>query len=164
MNTYTNHLEAKVGERNNVNRQAMALLPGILDALRPLVGTKVLNQGAVISQKLRNALPKFDNTTDLSVSYSASRYSFTVTFRTTGHFPSRWPDTHIACYSECSLHLGDIGQNSFILENLRDVTPNLRTNYTVEEVVQARKELSAAIDAKHEAERKLCYFGEHDNH
>ncbi len=164
MNTYTNHLEAKVGERNNVNRLAMALLPDILDALRPLVGTKVLNQGAVISQKLRNALPKFSDTQDLSVYYSASRYSFTVTFKTTGHFPSSWSDTHIACYAECSLHLGYIGQNSFILEKLREAEPNLRTDYTVEEIVQARKELSAAMDAKHAAERKLCYFGEHDNH
>jgi hypothetical protein len=164
MKQYNNHLQAKVGERNNVNRQAMALLPGILDALRPLVGTKVLNQGAVISQKLRNVLPKFSDTPALSVYYSASRYSFTVTFRTSGIFPGHYPDSQIACYAECSLHLGDIGQNSFILEKVNDTLPNLRTDYTVEEVQQARQDLSAAMDAKHSAERKLCFFGEHDNH
>ena len=162
MKQYKTHLEAKVGARNQVNRDALSFYPAAIETLRPFIGQKVLNQGHVKSMKLVAALPKFSNTPNLSVYYSANAYSITLEMKVCVSYENRYGEQGFACYAEQSIFLGEIDHH--ILTKLSPPPTGLRTDYTVEEIIQARKELTAARDASRHAEYKLCYFGEHDNH
>ena len=162
MKQYKTHLEAKVGARNQVNRDALSFYPAAIDALRPFLGRKVLNQGHVKSAKLVADLPKFSNTPVLSVYYSANSYGITLEVKVCVSYEDRFGQQGSACYAEQSIFLGEIDHH--ILTKFSPPVTGLRTDYTVEEIVQARKELKAARDAMHHAEHKVCHFGEHDNH
>ena len=162
MKQYNTHLEAKVAARNQVNRDALSFYPAAIKALRPFAGQKILNQGNVKSANLVAALPKFSNTPDLSVYFESNGWGISMNVKVCVSFPNARDEYCSACYAEQSVYLGDV--EKFVLTKLLPPPTGLRTDYTVEEIIQARKELTAAQDASRHAEYKLCYFGEHDNH
>jgi hypothetical protein len=162
MKQYNTHLEAKVAARNSVNRYAFTFCHAAFAALEPFVGQKILNQGNVKSAKLVAALPKFSNTPDLSVYFESTRWGISMNVNVCVSFPNARGEYCSACYAEQSVYLGDV--EKFVLTKLSALPTGLRFDYTVEEIVQARKELNAARDAMRHAEHKVCHFGEHDNH
>jgi hypothetical protein len=161
INKYTTALEAKIGARNEVNDLANKLSPAIFEAIRPLVGTKVFNAGAVISQKLRKCLPELPNTVEASAYYSTGHgYSFVVVFKTSTMYPDRTGDHYCASYAEDTVYLANI--DGLTVSKLYDFQPR-RTDYTAAEVIAARAELKLAKNAVSAAQSKLYHFGEHDN-
>lgn len=161
MKQYETHLQAKVETRNRVNRITLSLIPSCLEALRPFVGQKVLNQGYVKSAKLVAALP-FSSTLALHYYISANQYGITLNVKACSVYKNRHGEYGSGCYAEQSVHLADV--DGYVLKELNEVTPTFRTDYTVEEVIQARKELREAEAALSHAQSKLFYFGNHDNH
>ena len=162
MKQYKTSLEAKVGARNQVNRAAQSFYPAAIEALRPFIGQKVLNQGHVKSAKLVAALPKFSDTPAISVYFKTGAYGISMEVKVCVSYENRSGEQGSACYAEQSIFLGEIYNHT--LTKLSPAPTGLRTDYTVEEIVQARKELTAARNAMHHAEHKVCHFGEHDNH
>lgn len=159
--THPTQLAAKVAARNNVNRLALEMVPRMVDALKPLVGKVVLNQGAVISAKLYKALPEREHSPQRSWYYSGSKYSLTVCFKTCEQYAGRYAgDYCCACYAEQWATLAEI-ENHAIKALVNGQT--FRTDYTVEEILAARKEVEAAQAALDAAESKLCGFGKFDN-
>ena len=162
MKQYKTSLEAKVGARNQVNRAAQSFYPAAIEALRPFIGQKVLNQGHVKSAKLVAALPKFSDTPAISVYFKTGAYGISMEVKVCVSFENRYGEQSSACYAEQSIFLGEIDKHT--LTKLCDAPTGLRTDYTVEEIFQARKELAAARTAMQHVEHKICCFGEHDNH
>ncbi len=162
MNKYNTPLEAKVGERNAVNQAVIDMWPVAINALRPFVGEKILNQGFIKSGKLIKALPQFPNTPALSVYISASQYGLRLDVKTCGVYKDRHGEHHCACYAESSWHLADV--DGYNLGKINELPPTgLRTDYKVEEIQKAREELKTAEKAASAARSQLSHFGEHDN-
>ena len=162
MKQYKTSLEAKVGARNQVNRAAQSFYPAAIEALRPFIGQKVLNQGHVKSAKLVAALSKFPNTPALYIHYSANAYGISMEVKVCVSFENCFGGHGSACYAEQSVFLGKI--ENHVLTKLLPAPTELRTDYTVEEIIQYRNELAEARKAMHRAEHKICHFGEHDNY
>ena len=162
--TFKTPTEAKVAGRNLVNALANQLSPAIFEALKPYVGVKCFNQGQVISERLRKVLPTLPNTVEASASYSTGHgYSLTVTFRVTTMHPDRLTGEHCnAIYSEEPVYLADIDRQGLTIEKLYEQHVR-RTDFTVDEVKQARADLRAAQSLVSQAQSRLVNLGEHDN-
>ena len=161
---YNTALEAKVAARNAVNALANQLSPAIFDALRPLVGVKCFNQGQTISEKLRKVLPPLHNEVKASACYTTGHgYSLSVMFKTSTMYPDRICGEHCcASYAEETVYLADIDRQGLTIAKLYDQFTR-RTDYTVDEVKQARADLKAAQSLVSQAQSRLNHFGEHDN-
>lgn len=159
-----NALEAKVQALNLANLTIVGRLPAVLESLKALVGQKILNQGNVISQKVKALLPLTASpTAQVQVWYHASNYSLSLHVKVACNYPDRSGEYHSCVYQEAYAHLGDIDGHT-----LKAITngPNghqFRTDYTAQEVKEARARLSAAQQAVRTEESRLQYFGDHDN-
>jgi exosome complex RNA-binding protein Rrp4 len=160
MKTHKTQLEAKVGARNAVNAFALEKVVEMVAALEPFIGQKILNQGDLLSAKVKAALPDTECSVDRHYWYSANRYSVYANFKTSQCSQSNHPDTQLAGYAEISFCLGEIEGGKLIKVQANHVA---RTDYTVAEVLQARLELKAAQEALSKAQSKLAGFGEFDN-
>jgi hypothetical protein len=162
MKIHKTQLEAKVSARNTVNRLALEKLPAMIEALKPFVGKKIMNQGAVISAKLKSALPATDNTPGFQSWYEATSYSLRLNCKVGELSPGRFGDNMVATYAEQSFTIGEIEDDGCTLKSVVNGQV-ARADYTVEEVLTARAEFKAAEAAKAAAEAKLYGFGKHDN-
>jgi len=153
-------LDAKVIARNKANAYMLEILPQILKALQPFVGQKILNLGAVLSQKVRNALPEFIDDPDLLVFYCPTRYGLRVEVKASARCPDRSGQYHSCVYQEASAHLGSIEDHT-----LKDLTTehHFRTDYSTEEIRLARERFEELDKAKRDAEAALESFGQYDN-
>lgn len=153
-------LEAKVAARNRVNALALEMVPTMVEALRPFVGQKMLNQGNVISAKVKLALPAPQSGAQKWFWYQPSPYSFRVNFKADELYSGNFGENICAAYAEQSFTIGEIeGQTLKAVCNGHTA----RTDYAVEEVIKARAEIRSAKEALSAAESKLCGFGEYDN-
>lgn len=160
MRKYETHLEAKVGERNFAHQTINQLWPTVVNALRPLVGQKILNQGFVKSEKFKKALPVFPNNPDVSVWVDADRYGIRLIVKTSGNYKDRDGEYHFSCYAEVYSSLAEM--DGFILKAIVERPAAFRTDYTVAEVVEARKKIRAAEEALSKAQGELFPFEEYD--
>jgi len=158
-----NALEAKVQALNLANARILAMLPKVLESLKALVGQKVLNQGNVISQKVKAILPTVDNsqTPQVQVWYHASNYSLSLHVKVSCNYPNRSGEFFSCVYQEAYAHLGDIDGHT--LKAIARADQQFRTDYTAQEVKTARQHLSVAKRAVRDAESKLQSFGEYDS-
>lgn len=154
---YACALDAMVTAQNNVNKAALERWPQMLDALRPFVGSKVINADGTISKKVRAALPELPHDVALSGHYSSTDYSLSARLKTCECHAGR--GCELANYAERNLHLGEISRG--ILTKLGDVQP-LRTNYSAPDVEQLRQQLKGAKARVSELESQLWPFGEYD--
>lgn len=164
--THKTQLAAKIAAVNRMHRLIKDFTPGLQDALRPYIGKKVLNQSGVLSEKMKKVLDPllapYSQETRMLVS---TRYqNMRLEIQVSENYPGRHPGDFFAVYTSTSSHLGDTEGN--ILTAVGTFTPSeegYRTDYTEEEVLQARKDLETAKQLKSEAESRLIHFGEYDN-
>lgn len=153
-------LAAKISARNSVNAVANAMLPEILEAVKPFLGKKVALQGGGMSAKLDAALKTFRSYVTMNqIWFSARRYSLEVTFKTCVSIR----DGNGGCvYAEQAVTFAELERDN---GNLKQLYParTFRTDFTAKEVEDARKEVTVARDVMRAAEWKLVGFGEHDN-
>ena len=132
----------------------LEVLPQVLAALQPLVGQKIINVGGALSERAKSKLPTFDNGNYPQVFVRGSMYSLRLEIKSCVGYGE------FSCtYQEASAHLGTIDGLK-----LADLTSGheFRTNYTVQEVLEARERLKKADAAKRQAESDLMFFGEYD--
>lgn len=151
-------LECKVKARNEANHIANQLGPMLIEALKPLVGQKILNQGGMLSAKAKAILEKASGSLrDSFYFHSNNTYSLYVTVKTSAS------NADGCSYAEQSIRLGDIDAHSFNLAKLADPVTDWRDDWTVEEVREIRAELRKAQDATNACKSRLGDFGEHDS-
>lgn len=160
MITYATRLEAKVAARNQVNALALEMAPKMIEALRPFVGQKILNQGDVLSAKVKAALPSGEYTPERHFWYTANKYALWANFKTCTSSPGHYGDHHVASYAETSFLIGEMdGHTLKAVKNGQTA----RTDFTVEEIQKAREAFKAAQAALDSAQSALSGFGEYDN-
>lgn len=160
MKVYATRLEAKVAARNAVNALALEMAPKMIEALKPFVGQKILNQGSVLSAKVKAALPPTEATHERHFWYSPSEYGVWAHFKTCICSAGNQPDYTVASYAEQAFLIGDIKDH--VLTGIRN-GQTARTDFTTEEVRKAREAFKAAQSALDDARSALCGFGEYDN-
>jgi hypothetical protein len=156
-------LQAKVEARNLANAAALEYGPRIIAALAPFLGQSVLLQTGGKTAKLQKALDAL-NLPDscpvngqLQVIIRAERYWFRAEFRTcVGHDKG-------CVYETQTVNLGDIDGKTLTKLAEPPTSAYCRTNYSAEEIAAARAAVKSVRDELHQAERRLCGFGEHDN-
>lgn len=160
---HARRLDAQVSAVNRANAEANRLQPLFIDAFQPFVGKKILTHDGLaqkpkqIVDSLLAPYNKQDGYKTPSVYRDPSNYSLRFTVKTCD---SRGD----ACaYHEASFYVGDL--DGYNLKNVFSEPKDriaLRTDYTVEEVRQLRKNLDDAEKAYRETQSKLSPFGRYD--
>lgn len=157
-------LAARVAAYNKVNAEANRMYPILRAFFEQFVGKKIAISGGMIKQ-IRDTLPKVGE--GFTMHRASDCYSLRYTiyrdeyFEKSGGYGSSYR-------AEASLYIGEYNRvsGSFHagcdLEKLLDCFEPLRTDYTVEEILQARQNFKIASDAKSAAERALYPFGEYE--
>lgn len=148
----TARLSAKVRAQNKVNQIAAQHAPAFLAALAPFVGQKIYKADGEFTAKVKAALPKGTDGYFNSSNYSLSRV-FRLSEPVIGQSGSE--------YMQATVYFGKV-DNGILVELWPFKAEDFRTDYNVEEIVQAREELRAAQAAVSRAQGKLQVFGEFD--
>lgn len=148
------HLAAKVAGQNKVNAAANQYERQLIEAFRPFIGTKILINGGSLAARVKPHIPKASNV--FRCWLSSSTYSFRYEMDVCEHFTNGDGCT----YRKASVYVGDLDGHN--LKSVSEKPQTRRTDYTVEEVLNLRKELRAAKDHVSAIESKLATFGEYD--
>jgi hypothetical protein len=153
-------LAAKVAAQNRVNEIMQSRAPLMALKLVPLIGQKVLNQGEVISSKLRQHLEPTESGPEFRLWYDASKYSIWVIMELTTREAGQY------FQAKAAYKLADIDSQKYTLEAVNMAAPpaeHFRTDYTEAEILAAREDLKAANAAVSELKSKLSNFGLYDH-
>lgn len=168
-------LEARVRAFNRVNARAIELHSELAAIFKPFIGKKVLTNSGFVA-KLR---PQLDAIRDREGSsheggfqlyYNGGRYSLVFTLKAWEPFEG---EQYGGAYAEASIYVGEFGNRHINTEDanalpqdhlasVRTEPPNLRTDYSADEVRALRKAAQEASDKAREAESALCPFGRYD--
>ncbi len=149
---HTSRLAAKVEAKNKVNARALAITGAYLAAIAPFVGQQIYKADGDFLKKFKAALPE-----GVPGDYFfPSRYNLVRVVRDHAEVNGSYSETQ-----EASVYLGKC-DGPILTELYQPMPENFRTDYTVEEIVQARKALTEAKRAVSAAESALCGFGEYD--
>lgn len=168
--TYNTHLEAKVGEQNRAAMLLREWFPKVIAVLKPFEDQKVINVGGCLNQKVLNAIKALNlphNQSEQIWVSTGHGYSVSLHIQTCGSYKGeRSADYCIGCHAEVYAIVADIPHGTNTISKIPNANqcPNYRCDYTVQEVLAARAELKAAQKLVSEAQSKLQFFGEHDNH
>lgn len=149
-------LSARVKAVNRANECAKQLYPVLREVFEPLVGQKVLTADGSLMKRIKDKLPELPNTGRLSVHFNCGTIGHLVgfTINTCENVPP-----HFCTYHNIGLYIGWVRDG--ILTELAEPFDG-RTDWTAEEVLQAREEYKAAQKAAEQAKSKLGPFGEYD--
>jgi len=174
MNNWSERLNAKVRAHNKVNARANELHPELLEMFRPFVGKKILTQSGFVA-KLKpqiDALRERERGRGRFDLYSHST-SYSLTFSLKA-WESYQGEEHGGSYAEAYINVGELGRLGATngehcdtprdaLASLIELPPNVRTDYSAEEVRELRAKAQALADQAREAESALYPFGKYDN-
>lgn len=151
-----NDTQAKIIARNRLNSQINIFAPVILENLKPFVGTKIILQTGDLAAKFKSAMEGILGFEKLAPKLQIYRfnlsYSFVLTFKTSE------PTGEFGCvYQEESVIFGKL--DGGILTSLEAEIPQNKTDYSLEEIAQIRRELDIIESKKRELESKLAHFG-----
>jgi hypothetical protein len=146
-------LAAKVKATNNAHRYAMELHNKLAPIFADLVGHKLTKQDGSLMAKFEKLLPEFPCTSALHVYRGRSDYSLYWMVKTCEVVNGT------ATYYEIGCYVGELRDG--VLTKICN-RPELRTDYTVEEVEANRKAYEEAAKVADEAKGKLYPFGEYD--
>jgi hypothetical protein len=160
-----NTLTAKVRARNYVNSQIREIAPKMIEALKPLVGKKIILATGELSAEAKKILKPFlVSTPKLQIYRFSSNYNLVYIFKTSEN------DSEFSCvYQENSVYLGKIGAaTSFgsneILESLHDFNPtDYPIDFEAENILNTRKEIESLKSKISKLENNLAGFGLYDN-
>lgn len=160
MNIYPNALAAKIAAQNEANKAAIELYSKAVEPLKAFVGQKILKVDGTLLEKVKKVLPELVNTNEFRAYYTTGGgYSLRIAITVNKSSPSRRSDCQLAQYQESSAYLA--GLRDGVLVKLYDA-PQLRADFTEEEILMARKDLEYAKKAMSVAQSKLCGFGEYE--
>lgn len=155
-----NTLPAKIRARNRLHDSIKLLSPHILEALKPLVGQKIILATGELSAKAKTILNPFLATTpNLLIYRYHSKYSLVYIFKVDESIP----DGYGCVYQEQSVYFGAIQPDSGILEKLYDFDPNnFKSDFKEEEIIQTRQQIGELEKQISNLKSKISYFGEYD--
>jgi hypothetical protein len=154
MNSYQlAKLTAKVKATNAANKNAMALYAAFTPIAQAFIGQKIFKANGELTAKFKAALPSslfsfhfYRMQSDYSLVYIAKE--------------SAQVDSSSCLYAEAACYVGSVTTGTLI--QLHDA-PNLRTDWSVEEVAKLREECEAAKELARKKESALSTFGMYDN-
>lgn len=150
-------LEAKVSAVNKSRALGNKLFPILSAMFSPFVGQKVFKADGTLLKKHQDAVESLNLPYDseINVYRHASDYNLAWTIQARVQ-----DDKGSSRYDSITVYIGGIS-NGVLKEMCTE--PNYKTNYTAEEVLEARENLKKAKAAVSQAEGKLYPFGEYDN-
>lgn len=149
----TNRLAARVKAVNAANRKAGEIYDTLAIRFAPYVGCKIEKADGGLLAKIVKGLPEFPYSNGLHVYKYASNYSLVWMVKTCEVCDGT------ACYHETGVYIGEMRDGVLLKLCNR---PELRSDYTVEEVVANREAYEAAKKVADDAQGKLHPFGEYD--
>lgn len=144
-------LSARVIARNRANANAMALYDLLSKVFAPFAGQKIKKVDGTLLAKVQASFPK--------ITFSFYRYRSNYSVCYVAKECQSLSDGNSCVYEEATVYIGDVSNG--VLVKLYD-RPELRTDWTVEEVQKLRIEAEKAKEAARKAESKLLEFGTHD--
>lgn len=151
----SDRLIAKVAAVNRCHAAAKELFPQLVAIFTPLVGQKLEKASGGLLQKIRALLPEFPNTQQLQIYRSSSAYSLTWNVKTCELTPPNG-----CVYHEVGVYVGSMSNG--ILTSVSENLSELRSDYTVEEVLRLRANYTVLKNAAQNAYGLLSDFGEYD--
>lgn len=145
-------LEARVAARNEVNAEVNRLAPILLANFSPLVGQKIMKQTGLM-EKFKDLVPA---TTTHHMYRLQSDYSLAFVVKST----AGTVDGGCVYEEEEAVYIGEL-RGGLFLDKMCNFQLR-RTDYTVEGVIQIRKEVSAAEEALSKLSSGLHPFGKYD--
>lgn len=153
---WNTELEARVLAVNNANREAVRLYPILRAIFEPLVGQTLLKADGSFLAKIAKQLPIFSKTPKLSVYWHRESLAWGVKTCQTFMAPS-WDEVTMTAYYEAQVNVGRLRQG--ILESISEPV-ELRTDYAVDNVMQARDRYKLVKALADQAYAELAPFGE----
>lgn len=148
-----NRLSAKVCAVNKANAYAMRLHKLLSPIVAQWVGQDILKADGTLRVKYEKQIPKFPEVAGIRVYKRVASYG--LSFSVSG---SENAEDCTMCY-EASCNLAKLS-NGVVGELYQ--CPELRTDYTAEEIEEKRKAYKKAEELAREAESALTPFGEYD--
>lgn len=155
-------LKARIEARNLANAAILEYAPKILAAIAPLVGELMRTKEGYRSAKLQKALdgilcqvagfPRIQCIVRPDTYWFRAAFCVSVLCADGG-----------SVYDTQTVNLGEMDGRTLKSVGEAPTPACYRTDYTAEEILAAREEVSIAKAAVRDAERKLCFFGEFDN-
>jgi hypothetical protein len=155
MKKFYSVLEGKVAARNYLHKLAHEAWPMLVAVFTPLIGQRITKSDGNVLAKVNTILPQFEDPEwNLRATYRFGKYSFKldlcVCFEAQGE---------VGCkYEECTIYIGDFAHQGGHLEKLYSDFAG-RTDYTVSEIAEKRKEYQAAQKRADELKSALHLFG-----
>lgn len=149
----TRRLWAKIEAVNKVHTLANELQPKLIAAFKPWEGKKIATVGFTLVKQARDLVRE--------VCGSCHHYVGNVNYSFYVHLQAHASNGDQSHQAEVPVKVGEVEGHT--LKCVAVLSEPLRTNYTVEEVLQLRHELTQARDVMRSFESQLCLWGEHDN-
>lgn len=149
-------LAARVTAKNRANKLAMDIHDKLAPIFAQYVGKKVETSTGSLVAKLNKEVDaaiaeiKKEN---CKIFRSQSRYSICYVVQT-------WENVGSCYYAETYIYLGETSNG--ILSKIL-AKNELKTDYSVDQILKAREEIRKARTILQNAESNLCGFGEYDN-
>ena len=151
MNFQTARLAAKVAATNRANKNAIALYAAFSAAAKPFIGQKIFKADGELTAKFKAALPALP----FYFYQSRSNYSLLYIAKESESIAG-----DCGCiYAESYAYIASVTLGTLV--QLHDA-PNLRTDYTVEEIAKLREEIEKAEEIVSKLKSKLNPFGMYD--
>jgi hypothetical protein len=149
----TNRLAARVKAVNAANAKALEVYDTLAIRFAPYVGSKIEKADGGLVAKVVKGLPEFPYSNNLHVYKYASNYSLVWMVKVCEQCDGN------AYYHEAGVYIGEMRDGVLLKLCNR---PELRTDYTVSEIVANREAYEAAQKIADDAKGKLHPFGEYD--
>lgn len=149
-------LSATVEATNLANRFAIQIRPTLIEFYAQYLNKKVVKADGSLIKKIYDH--KFSHM-GFNLYRIHSQYSIDYEVKVDVHYSSS-----CVVYRSTTVHVGTLDRDTGVLVKIADLidVPKLRTNYTVEEVLQKREVLRKAQNVLDEAKSALFPFGEYD--
>jgi hypothetical protein len=161
-------LTAKVAARNKVNAEAIRLSHAARAAFEPLLGQKVASvHGGLVKKyehlKPAGNVPDGDGWPSGTFSIYQSNGYKSVGFGVRVHEVTQGRDAshQHAHYAEAHFTVGEIDERGFLMRLYQPFSA--RTDYTAEEVKEARRQISELDEQLRKLKGEICEFGQYDN-
>ena len=148
-------LELRVAAVNAAHAYANELYTKLAPIFEQFVNQKVKKADGDLLEKIKKLLPVFPSDSHVHVQRNSSVYSLSWSVRVT-----TWNNGNVHKSHEATAYIADLSNG--ILTRIYNA-PELRTNYSVEQVQAAREAYEVAKKAADQAQSDLFPFGEWDH-
>lgn len=151
-------LQVRINAENAVNKAVLEYAPALFDATKDFVGKPVFKADGSLRKDFKSHIDRLctlPNRHDMTVYPSSSSFHVSFTFKACEHTLNVKDARHgHVSYSEKTVYLATV-ENGTITE-MREFDDCIRTDHTLEEVLEKRAKCDVALDAYNKA-RAECY-------